>query len=113
VNFSASVGVHNPASLGFTLREINLKTSIEGHYIGTLTHNRPLHISARSDSSYHMNFSLELTNMLTGASMLYGLAKKSKVALDLQGYVKTRSFLIPKKTGIQENRVVDIPSNFR
>jgi hypothetical protein len=31
----------------------------------------------------------------------------------MQGYVKTRSWLMPKKIEVHEKQVIDVPSNFR
>jgi hypothetical protein len=113
VNFAASVGVHNPSSTGFKVSEVELKAIIDGNFIGTLTTADKVKVPARSDSSYRMNFSLELANMITGASSLYALSRKKQVTVELQGYVKARSWLMMKKVDIRENRVIDVPRNFR
>jgi len=113
VTFAADIGVHNPSGFGFRVREINLKTSVEGNFIGTLTSPDKIRIPARSDSSYRMNFSLEIANMLTSASTLYTLSRKKRVSVDMQGYVKTRSWLMTKRIDVHESQVIDVPSNFR
>jgi hypothetical protein len=108
--FSAVVGVSNPSNVGFRIREMNIKTIADGNFIGTLTTTDRLHIRARSDSSYRMNFTLTLANMLTGPSSLYSLSRKKQVNVELQGYIKARSWLTTKKTEIRESRTVDVPS---
>lgn len=113
VSFAADIGVHNPSGFGFRVREVNLKTSVDGNFIGTLSSPDKVRIPARSDSSYRMNFSLEIANMLTSASALYTLSRKKKVSVDMQGYVKTRSWIIPKRIDIHETQVIDVPSNLR
>jgi hypothetical protein len=57
-----------------------------------------------------MNFTLKLANMLTGASSLYGLSRKKEVFVELQGYVKSRTFLASRKTEIKESRRIAVPS---
>ncbi len=113
VSFSADIGVHNPSGFGFQVREVNLKTSVDGNFIGTLSSPDKVRIPARSDSSYRMNFSLEIANMLTSASTLYTLSRKKKVSVDMQGYVKTRSGLMTKRIDVHETQVIDVPANLR
>lgn len=109
VNFSADIGIYNPSSANFSIREVNLKTSIDGNFIGTLMTSNPLKIKAKTDSSYHADFSLKMANMLAGATALYGLRNKKQVTVEMQGYVSARSFLAFKKIDIAEKRMIDIP----
>lgn len=113
VSFMADIGVQNPSSVGFKVSEINLKATVDGNYIGTLTSPDRIRIPARSDSSYRMNFSLEIASLLTGASTLYAITRRKQVTVVLQGYVKTRSWLIMKKVPVNETQVIDVPANFR
>ncbi len=113
VTFSVSIGVINPASVGFKVSEVNLKAVVDDNFIGTLTSPDKIKIPARSDSSYHMNFSLELANLITGASTLYGISRKKQVTVGLQGYVKARSWLTTKKVEVRETQIIDVPANFR
>jgi LEA14-like dessication related protein len=110
VSFSAVIGVSNPSSAAFRVSEVNVKTLVDGYFLGTLTTIDKVRIPARSDSSYRMNFTLSMANLLTGASSLYGLSRKKQVNIELQGYIKARSWLYTKKTEIKENRTVDVPS---
>jgi LEA14-like dessication related protein len=110
ISFSATVGISNPSSVGFRVSELKVKTIADGNYIGTLSTTDKIKIRARSDTSYQMNFTLKLANMLTGASSLYGLSHKKEVLVELQGYVKSRTFLTSRKTDIKESRRVAVPS---
>jgi LEA14-like dessication related protein len=110
ISFSAVVGVSNPSRVGFHVSEVNVKTMADGNYIGTLSTTDKIRIPARSDTSYRMNFTLKLANVLTGASSLYSLSRKKEVLVELQGYVKSRSFLATHKTNIKESRKVAVPS---
>jgi hypothetical protein len=110
VTFSALVGVSNPSKVGFHVSEVNLKTMVDGNFLGTLSTSDKIRIPASSDSSYRMNFTLTMANLLTGASSLYGLSHKKQVNLELQGYIKARSWFTVKKTEIRENRTLDVPS---
>jgi LEA14-like dessication related protein len=110
LSFSANIGINNPSSVGFKISEVNLKTSVDGSYIGTVTTNEPVKIPARSDSTYLMSFSLELANLLTGASTLYSMTGKKQVTVDMQGYVKARSWLTVKKVDVHETRLISVPS---
>ena len=113
VTFAADIGIRNPASVGFKVSEINLKTTIDGNFIGTLTSPDRLKIPARSDSTYTMNFSLELANIITSAATLYNLSRKNQVNVVMQGYVKARSGLMTKKVDVNETRLMDVPRNLR
>jgi LEA14-like dessication related protein len=110
VSFAARIGVSNPTSVGFTVSEVNLKTIVDGNFIGTLTANEKVRIRANSDSSYHMNFSLSMANLLTGASSLYSLSRKKQVKVEMQGYVKARSWFTVRKVDILESRMMDVPA---
>jgi hypothetical protein len=110
ISFSAVVGVSNPSRVGFHVSEVNVKAIADGNYIGTLTTTDKIKIPARSDTSYNMNFTLKLANVLTGAASLYSLSRKKEVLVELQGYVKSRSFLATHKTNIKESRKVAVPS---
>ena len=113
VIFAADIGVRNPSSVGFKVSEVNLKTTVDGNFIGTLTTPDRVKIPARSDSSYRMNFTLQLANLITGASALYGISRKKQVNVAMQGYVKARSGLVTKKIEVNETRLVDVPRNLR
>jgi hypothetical protein len=110
ISFSAVVGVSNPSRVGFHVSELNVKTMADGNYLGTLTTTDKIRIPARSDTSYRMNFTLKLANVLTGATSLYGLSRKKEVLVELQGFVRSRSFLVTRKTEIKESRKVAVPS---
>ena len=110
ISFSANIGIINPSSVGFKVSEVNLKTSIDGSYIGTLTADDVVKIHAKSDSSYQMNFSLELANLLTGASTLYNMTRKKQVIVEMQGYVRARSWFTFKEVDVNEKRLIDVPS---
>jgi LEA14-like dessication related protein len=110
VSFSARVGVSNPSNVTFRVTEVNLKTIVDGNFIGTLTSQDKIRVPARSDSAYMMNFTLGMANMLTGASQLYTLARKKKVQVQMQGYIKAHTWLTTKKKEINENRTLDVPA---
>jgi len=110
VRFSAVIGVSNPSSVGFRISELNLKTQVDGNFLGTLSTTDRIRIPAHTDTSYRINFNLSMANMITGASSLYGLSRKKQIKIDLQGYVKARSWLTTKKTEIKESRIIDVPS---
>lgn len=113
MNFAADIGVKNPSAIGFKVVEVNLKATIDGIFIGTLTATDRVRIPARTDSSYRMNFSLQLANIVTGASTLYTLSRKKQVNADLSGYVRARSWLTVKKVDVHESRDIEVPRNYR
>jgi hypothetical protein len=110
INFSADIGVVNPSSMGFKIKEVNLKTSVDGNFIGTLSITDPVRIKARSDSSYSTDFSLQIANMLTGASTLYGISRKKQVTLEMQGFVRARKWFAFRKIDVSEKQRIDVPS---
>jgi len=110
VNFSGDIGIYNPSSASFRIREVNLKTSVDGNFIGTLMTDNPVRIKAKTDSSYHADFSLELANLVSGATTLYGLSRKKQVTVEMQGFVRARSWLAFRKIDVAEKRLIDVPS---
>jgi len=109
VIFSADIGISNPSTLGFRVSEINLRTIIEGQYLGTLINNDVIRIPSRSDSVYNMVFSLRLVNLFTSMSMAYSLMQRDQVNVEMNGYVKSRSGLVTKKVDILEKQLIDVP----
>jgi LEA14-like dessication related protein len=110
IYFSALVGVHNPSAAGFKVSELNVKVTADGMYIGALTTSDKVKVHAKSDTTYLMNFTLTLANALTGATSLYSLSRKKEVKVELQGYIKARSWLTMHKEEIKESRVVQVPA---
>ncbi len=110
VKFSADVSMFNPSSVNFRVSEVNLKMIVDGNFIGTLSIDEPIRIKANSDTSYFADFNLQLANLFTSATALYGLKNKRQVTVDMQGFVKAKSFLASRKIDIKEKRVVDVPS---
>jgi LEA14-like dessication related protein len=110
VNFTADIGVSNPSPVGFKISEVNLKTIADGTFIGTLTTGNPVKIPAHTDTTYRMDFSMELANMLTGASTLYAISRKKQVSVEMRGYIKTRSWFTVKKVDIDETQLINVPS---
>lgn len=110
LNFSAGIGVINPSSLGFRISEVNLKTSVDGSFLGVLTADDKIKIPAHTDSTYHMDFTMEMANLLTSASTLYNMSRKKQVTVEMQGYVKARSWFTVRKVDVHETRLIDVPS---
>jgi LEA14-like dessication related protein len=110
IKFSALVGVSNPSSLPFRITELNLRTLVEGNFLGTLTTDDKIKILAHSDTTYRVSFTLTMANMLSGASYLYGLSRREQLDLTMQGYVKARSWLTTRKKTVNETRRIDVPS---
>lgn len=108
--FSLDIGFKNPSSVGFKISEVNLKTSVDGSFIGTLSTVEKVKIPARSDTTYRMDLSMELANMITGAATLYNITRRKQVTVEMQGYVKARSWFTFKKVVIHETRLIDVPS---
>jgi hypothetical protein len=110
IKFSADVSMFNPSSVNFRISEVNLKMIVDGNFIGTLTLDKPLRIKAKSDTSYLADFNLQLANMFSGASALYNMREKKQVTVDMQGFVRAKSWLVFRKIDIAEKRLVDVPT---
>jgi hypothetical protein len=109
ISFKANISVVNPSSLGFKVKELNLKTFAAGNYLGTLTSKDIIKIPAHSDSSYRVQFNLKFANIFSGASTLYSISRLDKVEVEVQGYVKARSFLVSKRIDVHEKRIINVP----
>jgi LEA14-like dessication related protein len=109
IYFTAGLKVYNPSGVSFKLREINLKTVADGSFLGTLQCTDEIKVMARADSVYMVPLNLRLANIFTGASSLYRISRQKKVKLELQGYVRVKTFLISRKIEISESQVIDVP----
>ena len=109
IHFATDVAVSNPSGVAFRVRDINLRATVDGSYLGSLTNDEVIRIPARSDSVYNMDFNLRLTSIFSGVSVIISLSRKKEVDVELQGYVKSRSGLVTKKVDVQESMRVEVP----
>ena len=109
IYFTTDVAVYNPSGVAFRVRDVNLRAMVDGNYLGSLTNDEVIRIPARSDSVYHMDFNLRLTNIFSGAAVLFSLSKQKEVNVELQGYVRSRSGLVTKKVDVEESLTVEVP----
>jgi hypothetical protein len=109
VYFSAGLMVNNPSGVRFKIKEVNLKTVVNGDFLGTLHCIGDVKIGARTDSVYRVPLSLELSNIFTGAATLYKLSRQKKVKMEVKGYIRVRTLLISKKIEVSESQMLDVP----
>ncbi len=109
VSFAANVGISNRSAIGFKVREINVKVSADGSYLGILTAADTLKVRPRSDSIYSMTFNLELANLMNSISAIYRITRQDSVHVAMQGYVKSRSHCVTKKIEFAETRFFKVP----
>lgn len=113
VTFAALVGVSNPSGIAFRITDMNLKTAVNGNYLGDLKTADKIRIPARSDSTYQMTFTLTINNMLANMASIYALSRQKQVQIDLKGEVMARTWIGKKKVEVSESRIVDVPANLK
>lgn len=106
VEVELSVPISNPTRIGFKIKEINLRTSVNNYYLGRVTSDDLIIIPAKSSEIHNIKLKLRITNIIQGISVFLTLFKEDNIEIDIEGYVKFKSLLITRKVDIKETTVI-------
>jgi LEA14-like dessication related protein len=102
LSLEVKIPVINPSSFRVRIKEINLKTSVNNHYLGRLVIDDIIVIPAKSNEIYNLNLKLKIANIIQGISIMLEILKDNNVTFQVEGYIKFKSLLINKKINIKE-----------
>jgi len=97
----------NPNKFGFKIKEINVKASINNYYLGRLETDDVIIIPAKSNEIHNLKLRLRIANIIQGFSVFFALFKEEKLSIDIEGYIRFKSFLINKKINVKETSIIN------
>ncbi len=105
--FNVDIPVTNPTGLTFKIKEVNLKTTVNGDYLGKILSDEVVRIPARSDETQHFLVKVHLANIFRGATAFNQFSKHQRLTVEVEGYVKVHSLIMTRKIVIHETREIN------
>ncbi|MBN2350606.1 MAG: LEA type 2 family protein [Bacteroidales bacterium] len=106
IAFTVVVPVTNPTNVKFRIKEVNVKTTVNGEYIGRIISDEVVIIPAKSDDEHTFLVKIHLSNILKGASTVIRASRNESMNVEINGYIIAKSYLMNKKIPINESRIV-------
>jgi LEA14-like dessication related protein len=106
VEVELGVPITNPNKIGFKIKEINFRATVNNYYLGRVTCDDVIIIPPKSSEIHNINLKLRITNIIQGVSVFFSLFKEDNIEIDLEGYVKFKSLLFTRKVDIKETTVI-------
>ena len=110
--FEAGILVDNPSHHKIKIKEINARLVVNNVYVGKLMCTEEFVIPSSAESLIDVPFELRLSNIFSGAAMLYRLSRESRATVQINGYVIAQSGFIRKKINVERTMTVN-PSKLR
>lgn len=107
LDLEVRIPVTNPSSVSFKIKEINLKTSVNNHYLGRLISDQVIVIPANSNEIHNFNLQLRIANIIQGISVFLEILRDNNLKFQVEGYIKFKSLLIKKKINVKETIFID------
>ena len=107
IEFEINVPILNPNKFGFKIKEINVKASINNYYLGRLETDDVIIIPAKSNEIHNLKLKLRIANIIQGFSVFFALFKEEKLSIDIEGYIRFKSFLINRKINVKETSIIN------
>jgi LEA14-like dessication related protein len=107
LKLEVKIPVTNPSSFSFRIKEINIKTSVNNHYLGRLVSDHIIVIPAKSNEIHNLNLELKIANIIQGISIMLDILRDNNVTFQVEGYIKFKSLLINKKINIKDTIIIN------
>ena len=95
--------VDNPTFYPITIKEFDLRTQINGRYIGRVNLDEAIKIHAKRKSEVTLPVTLKISNVMATAFIMLKMKDASKLVIDIEGKGQARSLLISKDFEIKES----------
>jgi LEA14-like dessication related protein len=102
VDLEMKIPVTNPRTIGFRIKEIDIKTSVNNHYLGRLSSDRVVVIPPKSSDVYSLKLKLRIANIIEGISLLLDMLNHDNIELQMEGFIKFKSLMVSRKINIEE-----------
>ncbi len=107
IAFNVDIPVTNPTHLTFKIKEVNLKTTVDGSYLGKILSDEVVTIPAKSDKVQHFLVKVHLANIFGGAAAFNKFSKNQPLTVEIEGYVKVHSLLLSRRIKIHETQEIN------
>ena len=101
--FNVVVPVENPSNVRFKIKEVNVKATVNGEYIGRILSDDVVVIPPRSDDEHVFLIKIHL---LRGASTVMHASRNKSMEVEVDGYIKAKSYLMNRKIPVYEKRII-------
>jgi LEA14-like dessication related protein len=101
------VPVKNPRSIGFKIKEIDIKTSVNNQYLGKLTTDKAIVIPAKSNEIHNFRLKLKIANVIQGIALVLEVINHENIKLQMEGYIKFKSLMVGRKINIEETLYIN------
>lgn len=101
---NAKIPVKNPSIYPFRIKEIDVKVSLNGTYMGKLIVDDAVKIKPKSDKIYDLPVKIRLANVFGAAFVMMNMKSGNDVSVKFEGTVKAQSMLITREFPIDETK---------
>lgn len=95
--------VNNPTWYPITLKDLELRTQINGRYIGKVYLDEKIKIKAKRESEVEIPVTLKISNIMATAFVMLNMKNAEQLIIEIDGDVTARSYLFTKKVEVNES----------
>ncbi|MCG8699230.1 MAG: LEA type 2 family protein [Bacteroidales bacterium] len=106
IKIDVEVPVDNPTLFSFKITSVDIRTTVNGKYIGKLSLNEPIKVKSRRNENYLVPVDVKISNMFVTMFVMMNVKSGSSLKVKLEGTAQGQSMLIKKEYPIEE--VIDI-----
>ena len=107
LDLEIKIPVINPGSIGFKIKEADIKTSVNNQYLGRLITDNVIVIPAKSNEIHNLKLKLKIANIIQGVAIILEILNHENIKLQVEGYIKLKSLLVNKKIYIKETLYIN------
>lgn len=94
------IPVDNPSIYPLTITHLDLRTSLNGRYIGKIILDEPVKFKSRTNQVYDLPVKVQLSNIFVTAFIMVNLKQGAVNKVKFEGTGNGKSLLIPKEIPI-------------
>lgn len=103
LKIDVKLNIKNPTLLPITIKELDVRTQINGRYIGKVNIDKPLRVLPKSDSDIEIPVTLKISNVFVTAFVMLSLKNGGDIKIDMEGSCKARSMFVTREVEIKES----------
>ena len=96
------IPVENPTIFPFKIESADLRTTINGRYIGKLELDTVIKVESKKNKDYQVPVNIKISNILVTAFVMMNIKEDSEIKLKLEGIATGKSLFIRKEYIIDE-----------
>jgi len=103
-----NIPVDNPTQHRITISDLDLRLSMNDHYVGKIQLDEKLVIPSNSEMVHGVTLQVQMANFISTGLMMMNMKKGQMVRFRLEGSITARSLLLKKEIPVDELREVII-----